>query len=161
MSVTSPGFAQSLSHGVTVSCAGLPIQISGIPGTAWDLFGLAAHISGPTGGTRDCHDPLSHRRVSHLQATWRAWHLLPLCVTKNVEYQLVHSAAENKYRLADHSDHLDYVGQSRHLKGLRHKEEEKHQQVIIYIIHWIICIRRIIDISKNNMFKQFKQHNTY
>ena len=38
------------------------MQIPGLPGTAWDLFGLAAHISGPTGVTRDCHDPLSHSR---------------------------------------------------------------------------------------------------
>ena len=37
---------------MTLSCAGLSKQITGIQGTAWDLFGLAAWISGPTGVTR-------------------------------------------------------------------------------------------------------------
>ena len=51
-------FAQFLSHWVTLSCAGLSIQIPGIQGTAWDLFGLPDHLSGPTGVTRDCNDLL-------------------------------------------------------------------------------------------------------
>ena len=62
-------FCTFLTHNVTltVSCAGLSIQIPGIQGTAWGLFGLAAHRSGPSGVTRDCKDLPNHRIVSHLQ----------------------------------------------------------------------------------------------
>ena len=42
-----------------LSRAGLSIQLPGIQGTAWDLLGLAAYISDPTGVTRDCNDLLS------------------------------------------------------------------------------------------------------
>jgi hypothetical protein len=48
-----------LSHSQTLSCAGLSIRIPGIQGTAWDRLGLAAHIPGPTGVTRDCNDLLN------------------------------------------------------------------------------------------------------
>jgi hypothetical protein len=41
-------FAKILSHGVTLSCAGLSIQIPGLQDTVWDLFGLASTRSGPT-----------------------------------------------------------------------------------------------------------------
>ena len=37
-------FAQFLSHCVTLSCAGLSIQITGIQGTAWDLFEIMGSV---------------------------------------------------------------------------------------------------------------------
>jgi len=67
-------FAILLSHGSTLSCAGLFIQIPGFQGTAWDLIWLSARISGPTGVTRDGKNLLDlkvlHILFCNILITW-------------------------------------------------------------------------------------------